>query len=178
MSYWPVDATETLHIDLSYLKGRQTAHCRTRLADGREGLLVDCGAIGNLVGAQTENRLKKGAESQGLPVTYRQMDRPLTVEGVGKTAQRADNMSRIPITTPTGGLGVYEAPVVPESNVPALLGLNTMEKQRVILDIPNQKYIIPGEGDVKILLPAGSQVLSMEKAPCGRLLLPCDEWQG
>ena len=69
MSYWPVDATETLAIDLGYLKKSQSSHCRTRLADGREGLLVDCGAIGNLVGAETESRLKRGAEARGLPVT-------------------------------------------------------------------------------------------------------------
>ena len=102
---------------------------------------------------------------------------PLTVEGVGNGSQVATTVASVPMTTPDGTVGVYETPIIPNSNIPSLLGLTTMEKHRAILDITGQSYIIPGKGPVEYRLPKGSRILKLKKAPSGHLMLPCDEWQ-
>ena len=59
-------------------------HARTRLTNGREGLLVDVGARDNLVGSEWVERVSEqlhdGATLSPLP-------HPIIVEGVGTGAQ-------------------------------------------------------------------------------------------
>lgn len=154
-----------------------SGHTKTRLSNSSDGLLVDCGAIGNLTGDGQQQRLSERAERAGFETTFKEMPRPLTVEGVGYGHQVAKRLACIPMTTPDGTIGVYETPIIPNSNIPSLLGLTTMEKHRAILDITGQTYIIPGKGKVEYKLPKGSRVLHLKKAPSGHLLLPCDQWE-
>ena len=137
---------------------------------------MDCGAIGNLTGDSQQQRLTERAKRAGLQTTFKSMNRPLTVEGVGNGSQMAKTLARVPMTTPDGTVGVHETPIIPNSKIPSLLGLTTMEKHRAILDITGQTYIIPGKGKVEHKLPKGSRILKLKKAPSGHLLLPCDEW--
>ena len=159
----------------------QTYHSRTRLKTSQlgatDGLLVDCGALGNLSGdAQIYRIAQRAMDMAGLETKYAPMPNALTVEGVGQGSQTCVQMACVPIAHSTGEQGTYQAPIIPNSNVPSLLGLATMEKQKVILDLHGMKYIIPGKGKTIITLPPGSNVLPMEKAESGHLLLPIDCW--
>ena len=62
------------------------------------------------------------------------------------------------------------------SELPGLFGLRSMEQQRAILDTDNRKLIFPGPGEVKIILPPGSVVHPLEKAPSGHLLMVIDDY--
>ena len=47
--------------------------------------------------------------------------------------------------------------------LPGLLGLETLEAKRAILDCGRQQLIILGPGDVKLVLPPGSRTIPLEK---------------
>eukprot|EP00972_Heterocapsa_arctica_P014722 2168478-Heterocapsa_arctica.AAC.1 len=63
------------------------------------------------------------------------MQRPLGVEGVGMGAQECVERCRVPLALLGGGNGTYEATVVPDSSVPALLGLILLKRNRAIIDV-------------------------------------------
>ena len=170
LSYWPVVSESDANIFL---------HERTRLSsegDGRDGLLVDCGAIGNLSGERTAQRLADKCKRFGIPYKRNSMTNTVRVEGVGKEHQEVKEIMTIP-TCIGGDIGLFRAPIVPDSDIPNLLGLATMEQHRTFLDIAGRKYIIPGPGTVQVTLPKGSKILNLEKAPSGHLILPCDQWK-
>jgi hypothetical protein len=67
--------------------------------------------------------------------------------------------------------------MIPDSEVPSLLGLNSMTNQRVVLDLVHNKYISLGPGNLEMRLPPGSKVLDMKRAVTGHLMLEASEWQ-
>ena len=71
------------------------------------------------------------------------------------------------------------APIVEGSgeHLPGLLGLRTLEAQRAILDTAERKLYFPGPGKVQIIMPPGSIVIPLEKAPSGHLCLPIDAFE-
>ena len=69
-------------------------------------------------------------------------------------------------------MGIYTAPVIPNSDLPPLLGMKTLEKQQAIMDCGNRKLIFPGPGGVHMHLSPGSIVFDLEKSPSGHLILP------
>eukprot|EP00969_Alexandrium_andersonii_P341029 15074032-Alexandrium_andersonii.AAC.1 len=74
--------------------------------------------------------------------------------------------------------GTYRAPVAPQSQLPALPGLASARKSRVIIDtITNRVYMRgPGDYDLKACLPPGAQRLDCTYAPSGHVMLPCAEF--
>ena len=162
----------------------QTFHTETRLADGRPSVLIDPGSLGNLTGDQWAREAAKTALETGGPTRkpqeYRRQ-RPLTVSGVGKGSQQASHNVRIPYACKTlsGGRyaqGVFEAPCVPESQLPALLGLASMKKQRTVLDLVNNQMHFCGPGEITLNLPPGTESFQLEEAPSGHLVLPICEY--
>ena len=76
-----------------------------------------------------------------------------------------------------GQVAEYHASVIPGSECPGLLGLNPMRKQRVLLDLFNERYISVGPGGYELKLSPGSISLPTEFAPTGHLMLPISNWQ-
>ncbi len=70
--------------------------------------------------------------------------------------------------TPSVGEGGYE--------LPALLGLESMSKNRAVLEMTDgQEYLTyPGPGGYKIEWSRGTRRYKLERAPSGHLILPCD----
>ena len=122
-------------------------HSRTKIK-GKESLLVDIGAVNNLVGGRWVERQSALAGQFGLPTTMETMHQPLHVQGVGNGSQSCTEVACVPIAIAQGGFGVerYKAPVVPNSDLPALLGLNTLESMGAIIDCSARKVIFPGPG--------------------------------
>ena len=142
-------------------------HLKTRI-NGVVGLLVDPGAHDNLIGERTMKALSK---QSGKPVEFKKLLAPMAVEGVGKGGQTADQAGCVAIGV-GGSAGTYTAPIIPDSDLPPLLGMRTLEGRKAILDCGNRRLIFPGPGGVHMHLSPGSLVFELEKSPSGHLILP------
>ncbi len=152
-------------------------HTSVRLAQGGEGLLIDSGAIGNLSGSAWVKRTSSAAASAGHGTSYEALAKPLEVGGVGKTSQKVVDKASVPVAFENGAHSVFETPVVPDSELPALLGLQLLEGHKMLLDCHHRKLIIPGPGGYRLHLSPGSISLNLRKAQSGHLLLPCTAWK-
>ena len=72
--------------------------------------------------------------------------------------------------------GTLEAPIVPNSELPGLLGLHSMRNARALLDMSTLRMHLCGPGDIRYDLPPGSTSYQLEIAPSGHLVLPCGEF--
>ena len=163
--WWEVDESTKMP-ETSY-------HLRTRRQNGEVALLVDPGAHDNLVGSLTAQQM---VEELNAKLRLRSLDKPLPVEGVGKTAQIADKAACISMSV----LDVfgekldatYTAPIIHDSLLPPLLGNRTLRKMQVIMDCGSGKLIIPGPGGVEVKMSPGSRVFDLELTSSGHWVLP------
>lgn len=133
-------------------------HALVQLPGHREGIMVDTGALDNLMSDSFYDRVKKCAEPYGLGSTMRFMKQALGIEGVGKQGQTCTREGILPISLEDGTKGMFTAPVIERSEIPALLGLRTMQNQKAIIDTFGMKYIIPGPGGIEMKLSPGTKV--------------------
>ena len=156
-------------------------HGTTRLPDGEMGLLVDPGAHGNLCGEEWARDMIKYARLNGYDVDRAKLANPLEVHGVGSRPQPCTEEVRFPIATMEASeigwnkatLNSYQAPVIPGSGVPALLGLASLKANRAILDCGAGKLHLCGPGAQELNLPAGTRSYDLRMTPSGHWLLPC-----
>eukprot|EP00435_Cladocopium_sp_Y103_P046747 s730_g13.t1 len=150
-----------------------TYHLRTRLRSGAVGLLVDPGAHDNLIGEITAKQM---CNELNTKLESRTLDKPLPVEGVGKSAQVADKSAcvRMSVCSALGSMNdaSYTAPIIPDSMLPPLLGNKTLRKMQVILDCGSGKMIIPGPGGIEVKMSPGSHVYELELSNSGHWILP------
>ena len=158
-------------------------HVRSRLASRhREGLLIDPGAIMNLCGGRWMKRQNEIAKLTGRAVKVRPSQQTMRVEGVGKGSQECTGDALVPICLksdhgPKPDL-LYEASFIKDSDIPALLGLDTLRRRRAVLDCYNGIMYEIAEGDYEIKMPTGSAKYSLEAAESGHWMLPCSDWPG
>ena len=147
-------------------------HEHTRVK-GKVGLLVDPGAHDNLCGAASMELM---AEQLGCETHSRQLAKPLNVQGVGKGSQQATTSHAIRFrlhTEESGDIpGSFNTPIVPDSNLPPLLGLRSLRKSKAILDTDGRKLIIPGPGGIQMSMSPGTVVLPLALSESGHLILP------
>ena len=69
---------------------------------------------------------------------------------------------------------------IADSDLPLLLGLNALRKNRGILDLNTLKvhFVGPGEYDLENVLPPGTDTYQGELSPSGHFVLPCCEYRG
>jgi hypothetical protein len=151
-------------------------HARVKLLVG-EALLVDTGAVGNLSGDLQFYRMAALAKTNGQGTTYTPLKHTLSIDGVGSGKPSTCTQTGIvPIALAGGQFASYTAPIIPESQVPSLLGLTTMTELRVVLDLVHDKWIALGPGGMEMKLSPGSKVLDLKRTPTGHLMLPCSNW--
>ena len=75
--------------------------------------------------------------------------------------------------------GTFDTPTVPDSQLPALLGLSAARESRMIIDTSKNMIYMAGAGDYDMMraLPAGTQQFSCVLAPSGHMMIPCAESQ-
>jgi len=170
--WWKIDATEPTEGD-NYL-------VRTRMkSKPGEALLVDPGSPENLCGDAWSRRMQQAATDAGRPnATYTPLAQKLEVGGVGTGTQTATHAVKVAIGLPGGIEGTFEAPEIPNSTIPALLGQKALMKARVVLDCYNKKMYRVGPGGYKMSLSPGSEVQQLEESHAGHLMLPCTEFSG
>ena len=167
--WWETSSNE------SPMTGVQSFHARTRIG-GRVGLLVDPGAHDNLIGGAT---LHDMAQQLKVDVSERKLNNVLSVSGVGKSTQEAATCGSVRCSFKNFDgeqvAGSYTAPVIPQSTLPPLLGLKSLQAKKAILDTHARKLIIPGPGGVEYRLSPGTLVHQLEMSDSGHLILPLDE---
>ena len=87
----------------------------------------------------------------------------------------------MPVGLPNHGTGTCTGPVLGNSEIPALLGLRSMEEKHGILDLrPHERCLWTAEkfDDLKITARPGSNIqrFQLETTPSGHLLLPCSDF--
>ena len=150
-------------------------HAAVRLEHGKEGLLVDVGAIKNMCGDKWALRVETQAKQAGQGSTWSTVN-PITLEGVGSGTSIADQFVQLPICLTDSTPARYDAIVVRNSELPALLGLDSIEAQHGVIDTHNLRLIYPGKGGIQYNLSPGTRVIKLVKARSGHLLVPCCEW--
>ena len=158
------------------------SHSATQLPN-KLSVIVDCGAWTNLIGESLARRVAERSARAGHQTKSSKMDQPLSIQGVGDGSQRCTWQCTCPVAVPhadgTTGAGTFTAPIVRGAghNLPALLGLRSLEQQRAIIDTAGRTLILPGPGDVEISLPPGSVRVPLEKAPSGHLVMVIDDYE-
>ena len=144
---------------------------------GFESLLIDVGAWGNLVGALWVKRVRTRAALFGHGCQFSKLPKTLSVEGVGQNANSTNEEATVPICLPDGSVCSYTAPMLEDSELPALLGLKSLAEKRCIIDTFNRRLIFVGEGGYKLQLSPGSKTYPLHSAATGHLMLQCDNWE-
>ena len=123
------------------------------------------------------------AKRAGKTTHYTQRSKPLNVRGVGPEGAECTHNLSLPIALQKAdGSGVtagsFVTPTIPGSDVPGLLGLGSLRKNRAILDCNTLQihFCGPEEYDLEKMLPRGTETCALEVAPSGHLVLPCCEY--
>jgi hypothetical protein len=163
--------------------GRPAYHVQTRLADGRPALVVDPGSVGNLAGDAWAKTVAQAAARNGQHPSYQKRTRPLKVQGVGNGSQECEYDCTLPVALrqkngKTVSLGQLVTPTVGGSDLPGLLGLSALKRNRAVLDFNTMELHFCGPGDYELPrgLPPGTDTFQLEVAPSGHLVLPCCEY--
>ncbi len=150
-------------------------HSSVRL-QGRESLLIDVGAVGNLCGSAWAKRVELEGNKASHGTKWHSLESKIELEGVGAQSSQATSAVVVPIRLESGDIGEYQAIVV-EGELPALLGLDSLRKHHAIICTETNRMMLPGPGGYKIALSPGSRILKLHPAPTGHLMLPCCEWK-
>ena len=69
-------------------------------------------------------------------------------------------------------------PSIANSDLPGLLGLQSLRKNRAVLDFTTLRlhFCGPGDNEMEKSLPPGTDSFQLELAPSGHLVLPCCEY--
>ena len=116
------------------------------------------------------------ALEHGHQPSQRRLDSPMRVMGVGAGEQQCQLETTVPIALPradgTHTLERFTAPAVPDSELPALLGLRSLMRHRAIVDTANRQLWLCGPGPIKIGAPPRGECYQLEQTQSGHLLLP------
>ena len=109
------------------------------------------------------------------------MGRPLRVEGDGSGASCTDVFARIPgVMTDHSGVAhriIVEAPMIPNCDLPALWGRESLTKHRAVIDMIANHVVLCGSGDWRGGPPPGSWILPLHLSPSGHLLVPITHFE-
>ena len=111
---------------------------------------------------------KYGCEPQ-----YQRRERPMTFRGVGTGSQSTEWDVIHQISLGNGRFDSYEAPELPDSRTPALLGGKSLKRLGALIDTRNRKLFLCGPGGYEIKLSPGYEAYDPEESEMGHLMLPC-----
>ena len=116
------------------------------------------------------------APNLGRDPTFVTRRSSLQVGGVGKGAQVCLQDCVLPFTLRRDDgsqvASTFRAPVVQNSGCPALLGLQSLQERRAILDMSTKQLHFAADGPITLVLPPGSETFQLESTQSGHLLLP------
>jgi len=170
------DVLDLSHLELPDKRSPAFNHGLVRPLLG-EGLVVDTGAVEDLTGYHFVARHALEAARHGFPPTWMTLAKPRRLSGVGDACKICTNAVRLTCALATGQKLEYEAPVIPDSSVPPLMGTKTMVKLRAIVDPVSKKLALIPEGKHHLIVyPEGTVFWTLEETPSGHLVLPVSHW--
>jgi len=105
------------------------------------------------------------------------MSQAMKVRGVGKKAQEVTEEIHAPGRLETGHDMTFRTPVVPDSDIPALLGIRSLENLEAIIDCRrNHRRMYLGT-DTTIQAAASTTTLQLYPAMSGHLMLPITHYE-
>ena len=143
---------------------------------GKQTLVLDTGAVGNLAGENTVTCMATEAKKHGHGTTYQNLDKKMPVSGIGENSSSCASIAKVPIMLHGGLKASYTAPLIEGSNVPALLGTQSMTQHNCIIDLVHNQLIMLGPGGIEIKLSPGSRVIPILRSSTGHLLISANEW--
>eukprot|EP00971_Amphidinium_carterae_P191459 3798994-Amphidinium_carterae.2 len=157
-------------VELSYAASSETP----------AGLLVDPGSFGNLAGDGWVNSMQRTANRHGQSVTTEPRKQVLRVGGVGRGVDEVRTDATVPLAfrRQDGRVesGSFRTPVLPDSQCPALLGLQSLTQLGAILDCRQGILYLTGDQEGHVELPPGGQAYPLFRAPSGHLHLRIDHF--
>ena len=147
-------------------------HSRAHLPTDDEAVLVDTGAWDNLAGSEWVKRQTAHARAAGYEPQSAPLDRPMDVQGVGKGAQQVTDCIHMPGRLENGQDMTYSAPVVPDSQLPALWGYRSMQALDTVIDCRKGQQKVYMGPDVQIIPGPKTMVVPMHPAESGHLMVP------
>ena len=124
------------------------------------------------------------AKANGRKPARQRRERALQVSGVGNGSQQCHYDCQLPVAIRPEGKrelqhATLELPAVTDSDLPGLMGLSALRKNRAILDFNTLTLYFCGKDnyDLKGALPAKTDKYKLETAPSGHLVLPCCEYK-
>ena len=162
-----------------YADNAAVYHSACTTTDGRIAVMIDIGSVGNLAGDLWMKALATAAVKAGKTSSQHRRARPLGVSGVGEGAQKCTHNCDIPcaIEATDGYLSAsFKAPTVPNSTLPALLGLQSLKDKRTIIDLNTNRLYMCGKGDYDLdrILPSGTKCVQCYHSGSGHLVMPVD----
>ena len=158
-------------------------HINTRLRDGRQSIILDPGSVGNLAGDKWCKEVAIEASKHGFTPRYEKRRRPLNVSGVGNGSQECVYDCELPVSLKNHDrdgvtTGKITTPTVSGSDLPGLLGLQALKRNRTVMDLNTNKIYFLGPGDYDLLraMPPGTDCYQATEAPSGHLVLPICEY--
>jgi len=184
LPWWP----ETLDIPAPQAQGTVTAitstmtgvgaeaeksayHVAARLPDDREGLLIDTGAFDNLTGSAWVSRIAAAAQRRGRRIRTTRMNQAMEVLGVGKPAHEVAEEIHAPGRLENGA-DTFRTPVVPEGDIPALLGIRSLEGFEAIIDCRRNRRRMYLGSETVVQAVDSTTTLQMYPAISEHLMLP------
>ena len=141
-----------------------------------EGLLVDPGAHDDLVGDRWVRRFAEEAQRQRQPMPqFFDLSSAISVGGVGAGKQESRTGVRL-VMGVDGKTEQFEAPMLRDSEVPALLGIRSLKRQRALMDCFTGKLYLVGSGGYRLQLSPGSRTRSLHESHSGHWIMPCTDW--
>ena len=149
---------------------------------------MDTGAVFNLTGDEWLHRMSEHLP-RNLPIKYEELPEPQGVMGVGQNASTVTHVASVPVGMADQGIPPdenfkYKATVITNSDVPALLGLQSMIASNCVLDLRHGKMHMytaedPNAIEIKFAPNMEHKVgrLKMATAQSGHLMLPCSQFQ-
>ena len=129
---------------------------KIRMLNGTKGVVVDSGSVFNFTGDSWATEIGQDAATSGRRPKQVRRDRPLKVSGVGEGSQSAVHNIELPCcfkkTDGSFASGTFDAPCVKGSQLPGLLGLNSLEGNRGLIDFTTSKLYFLGPGDRELIV--------------------------
>lgn len=91
----------------------------------------------------------------------------ISIEGVGTNPDRCEEAIRVPWHIVDGESATFEAPVIPNSSVPALFGMRSLAAKRAVVDVSAKTLTFPGPGKVQIVFSPGKSHIQTRGDPNG-----------
>ena len=152
---------------------RHSDHSGTRLDTGRAALLIDCGSRGNLSGSNWMREAARTALTHNLKPSQIKRPQPLSVNG----SQAATHGCEIPVglirSDGSTITGTFMEPTINDSDIPALLGLDSLRASNAVPDFKTLQLHMCGPAGAQVTPGPGSSTLQWKLSPSGQLMLSC-----